>query len=156
MENLKIILPLAVVVCLCIWVVRRVIADEKGTTPIVVPKAMFALGKESWFTRIAVGLGAAVSMWSLYQRDHKSLGFIFLFGSILTIIAGFTTLVSKRTRQRARAITLATEPYPAASFDSSEAEKKAQRRGYIILLIGVVMFLTWSVFYGFSSLAVGV
>jgi len=79
-----------------------------------------------------------------------------LAGSILTVIAGFTTLVSKRTRARAKAIAIAQEPDKAALFDSPDAEKKAQRRGYMTLLIGIVMFSIWCAVFGFSSLAIGV
>ncbi len=88
--------------------------------------------------------------------DHDSyvdLGHYLLGLSIIIIIAGIAISFSKKEREHARERAVADLPEQVELINTPDADKKTQRRGYYLLVFGIVLFLIWSWFFGFSSLS---
>ena len=84
-----------------------------------------------------------------------SFGNVFLLVSILLIIVGVATSFSKKERERMQKRLAIELPERAAIIRSPEALKAAQRRGYIMLIIGIILLVLWFIFFGPQSLAIG-
>lgn len=109
--------------------------------------------KTSW-SGVVVSAGVLIFLiWQDYKNDKFNLGHYFLGISILVIISGIVMSFSKKERERARKRAIADLPERASLIDTPDADEKAKRRGYIMLIIGVILFITWSTIYGFSSLS---
>jgi hypothetical protein len=111
---------------------------------------------QSWISMIAGAILVVVTLWANYVRDPAFVGFFLLGMSILFAIVGGVLAFNKKERAISRKLGAIQEPAFAASLEAPDADRIQQRRGYITLLAALLLFLLWSWFYGFSSLALGV
>jgi hypothetical protein len=107
----------------------------------------------TWFTTIAMVFFLALNLWQDYKRNQKSLGYYLLGLSILITIAGIGMSFSKKERERIRKQLVAELPDRASLIEYPDADKKTRRRGYILAVVGIILFITWLKIYGFLSLS---
>lgn len=85
--------------------------------------------------------------------DNMLLGYVLLAASILLTITGIGMSFSKKERERIQQRIVQELPERSAITGTPEALKAAQRRGYITLAIGIILFILWFIFFGPSTLA---
>ena len=105
---------------------------------------------------IGLAIIAAVSVISNLAKGSKYFGYYILGFGILIFISGVGMTFSKKERERMRAKLTADLPDRAALINAPDADKITQRRGYYSMAVGLVLFLIWCYFFGFSTLAAGV
>lgn len=108
--------------------------------------------KNSTIELILGGISLIFILISLWGDRHHA-GFILLGLSLLITIAGIGTSFSKKERERVIQRTQADLPEKADVIGSPEAMEKMRRRGHIMFIVGIVLFLIWTHFYGFTSLS---
>ena len=80
------------------------------------------------------------------------LSYILLVISLLLTIVGIGTSFSRKERERVQKRVMTELPERSAMLGSPEALKTVQRRGYITLVIGIILFIIWLSVFGFQSL----
>jgi len=92
-----------------------------------------------------------IIFWQAYINDQ--LGHYFLFASIMAIILGIAMSFSKKEREANLKRVLGDLPERAHLIDTPDAGRIIQRKGYIVLIAGIILFIIWSQIYGLSSLS---
>lgn len=82
------------------------------------------------------------------------IGHILLGTSIILTIVGIGMSFSRKERERMQKRVAIELPERIAYTGSPEALKIVQRRGYITLTVGIILFILWLIFFGFQSLAI--
>lgn len=109
--------------------------------------------RTSWLTTILMAGLLFFYLWRDYKKNPLNLGNYLLALSVLITIAGIGVSFSKNERQRTRERVIAELPDRASLIENPDADKKTKHRGYILLAVGIVLFVAWCTIYGFSSLA---
>lgn len=109
--------------------------------------------KTTWIATIAMAFFSVLYLWQDYKKNPLNLGYYLLGMSLLITIAGIGTSFSKKERERTRERVTAELPERALLINSPDADNKSKHRGYILLAIGIILFIVWMTIYGFSSLS---
>ena len=109
--------------------------------------------KTTWIATIVMAFFLILYLWQDYKKNPISLGYYLLGKSVLITIAGIGMSFSKKERERTRERVTAELPERALLINSPNADSRAKHRGYILLAIGIMLFIVWLTVYGFSSLS---
>lgn len=109
--------------------------------------------KRTWFVTVVMGFFLILLLWQNYKENPLNLGYYLLGMSILTTIAGIGISFSKAERERTRKRVIEELPERTSLINSPNTDIKHKHRGYIMLIIGIILFIVWLKIYGFSSLS---
>jgi len=81
------------------------------------------------------------------------LGYYLLGTGIIVAISGISMAFSKKERERIQRAVMKEEPERSTVTGSPEALRAAQKRGYILLAVRVLLLVLWLIFFGPETLA---